>query len=288
MKKTVVLALALLAFASIAFTTCAFAQTYPDRVITLVAPFPPGGPSDTTARMIIGPMSQALGQQIIVENITGAGGITKAGTGIAKLTGANTYAGTTTVTAGTLTLGNRVSLYDGVTGSWTATNLIVANGATLALSVGDANGFTSADVARIAGLGTVGAGFQSGSSIGFDTTAGNFEYAGALGNPNGLMLHFDDEPTLFHMGDTDIFSDMGLINELHQPDIGILPVGDRFTMGGAVAALACQRFFNFKTAIPCHYGTFPIIDQTPEKFVAGMEGSKTAVAAPKVGESVSA
>ena len=75
MKKTVVLALALLAFASIAFTTRAFAQTYPDRVITLVAPFPPGGPSDTTARMIIGPMSQALGQQIIVENITGAGGV---------------------------------------------------------------------------------------------------------------------------------------------------------------------------------------------------------------------
>ncbi|MEZ2130318.1 MULTISPECIES: metal-dependent hydrolase [unclassified Sinorhizobium] len=109
----------------------------------------------------------------------------------------------------------------------------------------------------------------------------------SLGNPNGLMLHFDDEPTLFHMGDTDIFSDMGLINELHQPDIGIVPIGDRFTMGGAVAALACQRFFNFKTAMPCHYGTFPIIDQTPEKFVSGMEGSKTAVKTPKPGESLS-
>jgi L-ascorbate metabolism protein UlaG (beta-lactamase superfamily) len=119
-------------------------------------------------------------------------------------------------------------------------------------------------------------------------TVGLGGFSHALGNPNGLMLHFDDEPTLFHMGDTDIFSDMALINELHQPDIGIVPIGDRFTMGGAVAALACQRFFNFKTAIPCHYGTFPIIDQTPEKFVAGMEGSKTTVAAPKVGESVSA
>jgi tripartite-type tricarboxylate transporter receptor subunit TctC len=57
-----------------ALTSGAVAQDYPDRVITLVAPFPPGGPSDTTARMIIGPMSQALGQQIIVENVTGAGG----------------------------------------------------------------------------------------------------------------------------------------------------------------------------------------------------------------------
>jgi L-ascorbate metabolism protein UlaG (beta-lactamase superfamily) len=109
----------------------------------------------------------------------------------------------------------------------------------------------------------------------------------SLGNPNGLVLHFEDEPTLFHMGDTDIFSDMALINELHQPDIGILPIGDRFTMGGAVAALACRRYFNFKTAIPGHYGTFPIIDQTPEKFVSGMEGTKTEVKTPKPGESLS-
>ncbi|MVA58429.1 metal-dependent hydrolase [Agrobacterium vitis] len=109
----------------------------------------------------------------------------------------------------------------------------------------------------------------------------------ALGNANGLMLHFQDEASLLHMGDTDIFSDMALINELHQPDIGIVPIGDRFTMGGAVAALACQRFFNFKTAIPAHYGTFPIIDQTPEKFVGGMEGSKTKVQAPKPGETLS-
>jgi tripartite-type tricarboxylate transporter receptor subunit TctC len=51
------------------------AQDYPTRVITLVAPFPPGGPSDTTARLIVGPMSKALGRQVIVENVTGAGGI---------------------------------------------------------------------------------------------------------------------------------------------------------------------------------------------------------------------
>lgn len=109
----------------------------------------------------------------------------------------------------------------------------------------------------------------------------------ALGNANGLMMHFEGEPSLLHMGDTDIFTDMGLINELHQPDIGLVPIGDRFTMGGAVAALACQRFFDFKHAIPCHYGTFPIIDQTPEKFVKGMEGLKTRVEAPKVGATLS-
>ncbi len=100
------------------------------------------------------------------------------------------------------------------------------------------------------------------------------------------MLHFDDEPTLFHMGDTDIFSDMGLINELHAPEIGLVPIGDRFTMGGAVAALACRRFFKFETVVPCHFGTFPIIDHTADKFVAGMEGSGVKVALPEIGGTV--
>ena len=107
-----------------------------------------------------------------------------------------------------------------------------------------------------------------------------------LGNPNGLVFHFNNAPTLYHMGDTDIFSDMQLIDELHEPEIGIVPVGDFFTMGGAVAALVCQRYFHFKTAIPCHWGTFPVLDQTPELFVRGMKGTKTTVALPKVGETL--
>src|SRR5476649_671718 len=64
-----------LALAFLAAISTAAAQDYPERIITLVSPFPPGGPSDTTARLIIGPMSKALGQQIIVENVTGAGGV---------------------------------------------------------------------------------------------------------------------------------------------------------------------------------------------------------------------
>ena len=99
------------------------------------------------------------------------------------------------------------------------------------------------------------------------------------------MLHFPDEPTLYHMGDTDIFSDMALINELHEPKIGLVPIGDRFTMGGAVAALACRRFFDFETVIPCHYASFPIIDQT-RRHVRGGDGrdSDTKVLVPKIGK----
>jgi L-ascorbate metabolism protein UlaG (beta-lactamase superfamily) len=104
-----------------------------------------------------------------------------------------------------------------------------------------------------------------------------------MGHPNGLVLHFDGGKTLYHMGDTDIFGDMALINELHAPDIGIVPIGDRFTMGGAVAALACRRFFQFEAVIPCHFGTFPILDQTADAFVAGMGGDAGKVVLPEIG-----
>jgi L-ascorbate metabolism protein UlaG (beta-lactamase superfamily) len=105
-----------------------------------------------------------------------------------------------------------------------------------------------------------------------------------LGNPLGLVLHFPDEPTLYHMGDTDIFGDMALIHELHEPKIGIVPVGDRYTMGGAVGALACRRFFKFDTVIPCHFGTFPALEPTAGKFVEGLKGSGATVKLPEIGK----
>ena len=53
----------------------ASAQTYPSRPITLVVPYPPGGATDAISRIIQDSMSQSLGQQIIIENIGGAGGM---------------------------------------------------------------------------------------------------------------------------------------------------------------------------------------------------------------------
>jgi L-ascorbate metabolism protein UlaG (beta-lactamase superfamily) len=107
-----------------------------------------------------------------------------------------------------------------------------------------------------------------------------------LGNPAGVVISAPNEKTLLHMGDTDIFSDMALINEIYQPQIGIVPIGDRFTMGAKLAAMACYRFYAFETVIPCHYATFPIIDQTADKFVAAMAGSKTRVLVPERGTPV--
>ena len=64
-----------LAVALAAIAPQVHAQDYPTHIITLVSPFPPGGPSDTAARLIAAPMSKALGQQVIVDNLTGAGGV---------------------------------------------------------------------------------------------------------------------------------------------------------------------------------------------------------------------
>jgi len=50
------------------------AQEYPNKVITMVVPFAAGGPTDTVARLLGAPMSKMLGQQVIVENVAGAGG----------------------------------------------------------------------------------------------------------------------------------------------------------------------------------------------------------------------
>ncbi len=107
-----------------------------------------------------------------------------------------------------------------------------------------------------------------------------------LGNPGGVVLMAEGEKTLLHMGDTGIFSDMALIDEIYQPKIGIVPIGDRFTMGAKLAAMACKRFFHFETAIPCHYGTFGLLDPTPDRFIAEMKGAATRVLVPERGTAV--
>jgi L-ascorbate metabolism protein UlaG (beta-lactamase superfamily) len=72
----------------------------------------------------------------------------------------------------------------------------------------------------------------------------------SLGHSCGIVVKAAGEPTVYHMGDTDIFSDMALINEIHQPQVAMVPVGDRFTMGGKVAAMAVKRFFDTKVIVP--------------------------------------
>lgn len=136
--------------------------------------------------------------------------------------------------------------------------------------------------------GTVDMGAFKVSLVRADHSAGQVE-AGVgfpLGDANGAIIAAPGEPVLWHMGDTDIFSDMALIAELHEVDACICPIGDRFTMGGRPAALAMRRFVKPRIAIPCHYGSFPIIDQTPDLFIDGLKGSSIRALVPTVGETV--
>lgn len=107
-----------------------------------------------------------------------------------------------------------------------------------------------------------------------------------LGNPNGIVVRAKEGKTVYHMGDTDMFAGMELIAEFHKPDVGIVPIGDRFTMGARAAAFACKKYFSFKSILPCHYGTFAgMLDPDASKFVSEMKGHNVLV--PKIGETVS-
>jgi len=70
--------------------------------------------------------------------------------------------------------------------------------------------------------------------------------------------------SIYHSGDTAAMADMEVINDLHHPDIGILSAGGHFTMDMATAAYAAKKFFDFKTVIPGHYRTFPILEQSAD------------------------
>jgi L-ascorbate metabolism protein UlaG (beta-lactamase superfamily) len=110
-----------------------------------------------------------------------------------------------------------------------------------------------------------------------------------LGLPNGVVItpKAEGEPVVYHMGDTDIFSDMALIAELYRPEVVMVPIGDRFTMGPRSAALAVRRFLpEVKTVLPCHYATFPPLVQSPEPFLREMGDQAGRVRLLTVGEPV--
>jgi len=107
-----------------------------------------------------------------------------------------------------------------------------------------------------------------------------------LGNPAGLIVMAKGEKTLHHMGDTGPSAEMVITQEIYQPKIGLVPIGDRFTMGARTAAFACKRFFKFETVIPMHYATFPLLAQSADDFVAEMKGSPAKVLVPDHGKAV--
>jgi L-ascorbate metabolism protein UlaG (beta-lactamase superfamily) len=84
------------------------------------------------------------------------------------------------------------------------------------------------------------------------------------GEAAGYVLRFADGRALYFAGDTNVFSDMHLIEQLYKPELAFLPIGDLFTMGPDEAALACH-FLRVRKVIPMHFGTFPLLTGRPEK-----------------------
>ena len=89
------------------------------------------------------------------------------------------------------------------------------------------------------------------------------------GNEVGYMIAGEGH-TIYFSGDTAIMADMEWIGDFFNPDVGILSAGGHFTMDMAQTAYAAKRYFNFATLIPCHYRTFPILEQSADTLKAAL------------------
>ena len=85
------------------------------------------------------------------------------------------------------------------------------------------------------------------------------------GHPGGFLISVKNGPTIYHTGDTDVFSDMALIAKFRKVDVMLACIGGHFTMGPARAAEAV-KLVKPATVIPMHFGTFPVLQGTPEAF----------------------
>jgi L-ascorbate metabolism protein UlaG (beta-lactamase superfamily) len=93
------------------------------------------------------------------------------------------------------------------------------------------------------------------------------------GEACGYVIEFANGVKIYHAGDTNVFGDMRIIQELYAPDIVMLPIGDQYTMGPREAAYACN-LLKAKTVIPMHFATFPLLTGTPSELQKLVPGTK--------------
>ena len=119
-------------------------------------------------------------------------------------------------------------------------------------------------------------------SIAFTAAVHSSSFMGRqMGTAMGLIIEMGGV-TIYSAGDTGLFGDMALIGELYSPDVAILPIGDRFTMGPE-HAMRAAKLVGAPIAIPVHYDTWPPIEQDPTSFAP--PGIEVRILAP--GESTS-
>jgi L-ascorbate metabolism protein UlaG (beta-lactamase superfamily) len=104
---------------------------------------------------------------------------------------------------------------------------------------------------------------------------------GTVNTPAGVVVNLGGT-TVYHLGDTCLFSDLRLVGRRRQVDVALMCIGGHYTMDRHDAVEAA-RLVGARTVIPCHYGTFPPIETDAEAFKADVEretGSKVAVLQP--------
>lgn len=131
-----------------------------------------------------------------------------------------------------------------------------------------------------------GIGMNVGGTVelgGFSFTMTEARHSCTLGAPAGYVIRTPSGTTVYHSGDTGIFAGMALIGELYPLDVALLPIGSVFTMDYRQAAKAASML-RAKTVIPMHFGTFPILEPSADRFVEEMRrvapGTRVVVLAP--------
>ena len=105
------------------------------------------------------------------------------------------------------------------------------------------------------------------------------------GEAAGYVLHLPDKRVVYFSGDTNVFSDMALIEQLYHPELAFLPIGDLYTMSPHEAAMAC-RLLRARKVIPMHFGTFPPLTGRPDDLKERIRGLETEVWALEPGKPV--
>lgn len=106
------------------------------------------------------------------------------------------------------------------------------------------------------------------------------------GTPAGFIMRFSDGFTVYHAGDTEVFSSMRLIGNRYHPDLALLPIGGYYTMD-PVGAAEALRLLGVQRVIPIHYATFPLLKGTPDELrQAASDIPQLQVIALRPGESI--
>jgi L-ascorbate metabolism protein UlaG (beta-lactamase superfamily) len=101
---------------------------------------------------------------------------------------------------------------------------------------------------------------------------------GTVNTPAGLVVKIGDS-TVYHLGDTSLFSDLQLVKARDDIDVALMCIGGHYTMD-RVDAVAAAELVGADTVIPCHYNTFPVLETDAEAFKNDVTASQVVILDP--------